>query len=133
MDQKDREDERNYLRQVNADMARDYDRLVTTISAGGIGLTLLLLREWQDATWKWAAVAGAILFLAGLLCILASYVYSQRSTALAVERLDAGEQAAEDEDREKSADVWVESLNVAAAVCLVIGAASITAFVAKNA
>lgn len=120
---------RSYLVGLHTDMGRDYDKLVTTLSAGGISVVLFLLDSERDRTGRCIAIGAGIILTLSLLCTLTSLLTSQRAVLGVIQKLDQRETV---DPRSSAWGTLTDGLNIAAGILLMVGVLLLGVFVIIN-
>lgn len=121
---------RTWLVQTLAEAHKEYDKTVTTLSAGALVLSITFLDDIapSPARARCLLVVAWVAFSASLLSTLVSFATSQHTLRLRIKEIDDDL----DPDRADAANRWTAGLNYAAAVLLFIGVVFLALFAFQN-
>lgn len=127
-------DHRKWLLGIGFDTSSSFDKMLTTLSAGALGLSVSF-GQGKDV-WPLVLKLSWACFTASLLAMLFSFRTARREIDRKVEGVDRTLQSGDDEkpadDRRHRYEVTTYMLNNTALVFLVVGICLLIAFAAMN-
>lgn len=128
------QEHRRWLLGVDHETSASFDKVLTTLSAGALGIAVNLGRG--KGIWLWSLELSWASFTASLLAMLFSYLTCRRELARSIKEIDwkltHGEEETQPEQRRSWHEVTTYALNRAALVFLVMGICFLVAFAATN-
>ncbi len=121
--------DREWLLQAHHTASRDYDKALMTLAGGGLGVSIMFIRDVVPYPHtKWLLAAGWILLALSLLAILTGFLTSQKHLVREIGDLDNPPA----EPRSDRYGRLTAFLTWASCVCFVLGVVCVAIFVVYN-
>ena len=124
---------RKVLVAADAKAQDDIDKLIVSLSGGGLGVSLVFLKDvigLAYVQWPWALLGSWITWGASTACVLLSYYTSHATIGHDIKLIDSGK--AYGSDWGGAYGRWTRLLNAAGGILFVAGVICILMFTGKN-